>query len=283
MDTERIGGAWLCLLRVFVLFIGLGVLGVEPALCEPLRVTNSLGMEFVQIPNGAFQMGSPLQEPLRDKGETLHGVTLNRSFFMQTTEVTVGQWRKIMGRRMLGAHPGPDHLPVTRVSWFDCAEFIGKLNGRGEGLYRLPTEAEWEYACRAGKQTPFPWGTQIDCTRARFGRDPKGAGECREFHGQKGQVSDGPLAVKSYEPNGWGLYDMNGNVWEWCWDWFDEYGRAAAVDPVGPESGTMKVRRGGGWSSEGKRLRCANRAYAHPASRFRNTGFRIVREDGPAK
>jgi formylglycine-generating enzyme required for sulfatase activity len=194
---------------------------------------------------------------------------------MQTSEVTVGEWTSIMGKRLLKPQRGPADLPITRVSWFDCMEFIEKMNARGEGTYRLPTEAEWEYACRAGSDQPFHWGAERDCARAMFGNSSQKGGECV---GQSKHAPDGPAPVKSYDPNAWGLFDMHGNVWEWCQDWFGEYSKGSAVDPSGPASGNVKVRRGGSWLSEGHRLRCANRAYAHPASRFRNTGLRLVRE-----
>ncbi len=260
-------------------FLLLFILGPsDPSHSQERVFTNSMGMEFVLLPAGGFDMGSRPAEKLRDPGETLHPVNLTKAFYMQTSEVTVGQWTSVMGRRFLGARSGPSGSPVTRVSWFDCAEFIKKLNERGEGVYRLPTEAEWEYACRAGSGSPFSWGTEIDCTRAMFANHTQKEDECTKVSQSKGMQVDGPALVKSYPPNAWGLYDMHGNVWEWCQDWFGEYPQSQVTDPTGPESGSLKVRRGGSWFSAGHRLRCANRAYAHPASRFRNTGLRLVRE-----
>ena len=265
--------------RVFwfgLAFLLFGPLGLSPLHSQERVLKNSLGMEFVLIPAGSFEMGSPLEEPSRYKSEILHRVTLSGPLYMQSSEVTVGQWRSIMGKRLLKSLPGSLDSPVTRVSWFDCAEFIQKMNARGEGIYRLPTEAEWEYACRAGSAQPFHWGAEADCARAMFGNSSQRGGECVEQ--SKHLQADGPARVKSYSPNAWGLFDMHGNVWEWCQDWFSEYLKGWQVDPSGPATGNLKVRRGGSWLSEGHRLRCANRAYAHPASRFSSTGFRLVRE-----
>ncbi len=229
-------------------------------------------MEFVLLPPGSFVMGSPPAEDLRQLGETPHKVTLSEPFYMQTKEVTVGQWWALMGKRMLGQRSGPPGLPVTRVSWFDVMEFIEKLNAMGEGIYRLPTEAEWEYGCRAGSPSPYHWGEEIRCSQAVFGLKD---GICDS----RKAASDGPAPVGSLRPNAWGLYDMHGNVWEWTQDRYGEYGTGPEVDPSGAVDGTiMRVRRGGGWSSAPHLLRCANRAYGHPAARYRHTGFRLVRE-----
>jgi len=127
---------------------------------------NSLDMEFVLISAGTFVMGSPPNEQHRDPDETVHEVTLSTPFFMQTTEVTLAQWWKVMGKKFFGRRKGAPDLPVVRVSWFDCQEFIQKMNQRGEGTYRLPTEAEWEYACRAGTTTAYSWGNELECGMA---------------------------------------------------------------------------------------------------------------------
>lgn len=273
----KMGGKAVQFLFLAILFAsGLG--GPSPLHSQERVFTNSIGMEFVLIPAGGFDMGSPPDEPLRDKGEILHRTYLSRPFYMQSSEVTVRQWTSVMGRRLLGRRSGPPDLPITRVSWFDCSEFIEKLNEKGEGIYRLPTEAEWEYTCRAGTGSAYPWGADIDCKRAMFGNSSQKGGECTAASESKGMRLDGPARVKSYPPNNWGLYDMNGNVWEWCHDWYGDYPRTQVMDPTGADSGSLKVRRGGSWRSEGYRLRCANRAYAHPASRFQNTGLRLVRE-----
>lgn len=239
---------------------------------------NSLGMEFVLIPAGTFIMGSPPEEPFRDEREIRHAVTISRPFYMQTTEVTLRQWRALMGRKMIGGRKGPPDMPVVRVSWYDCEHFLDKLNRRDEGVYRLPTEAEWEYACRAGTTTAYSWGDTPDCTRAMYGNNSLKSRDCIDYVKSRGLKPDGPAPVKSYPPNPWGLYDIHGNVWEWCRDRFGPYDPAPAVDPQGPDAGTMHVRRGGSWYRYGYSCRSANRAYAHPASRFQTTGFRLVRE-----
>jgi len=245
---------------------------------------NSIGMAFVLVPAGTFTMGSPVYEAFRNEGETPHRVTITRPFYLQTTEVTLGQWRKIMGKGFLGfisKHKGPDNLPVTRICRFDVRSFLEKLNTLNQGRYRLPTEAEWEYAARAGTTSTYPWGESIDCTRAMYG-NMKGKFEtCRDYAKSRGLPLDGPAPVKSYAPNPWGLYDMHGNVWEWCQDWFEPYSQNPVTDPQGPAEGDRRIRRGGSWFGPGYSCRSANRAFAHPASRLQTTGFRIVREVEP--
>ena len=253
-----------------------------PSLIHAVEKTirNSLGMEFVLIPAGAFFMGSPGYEAHRRKGEIQHRVTISRPFYMQTTEVTLKQWCAIMGRRLFGRRKGKGSMPVTRVSWHDCKNFLKKLNALNQGRYRLPTEAEWEYACRAGSSTAYSWGNRTDCSKAMFGNNSLKSGECLEYVGSsKRLVSDSPAPVKSYPPNAWGLYDMHGNVWEWCQDWIGPYPGSPVVDPSGPESGPGRARRGGSWFKHGYSCRSANRAYGHPPTRYRTTGFRLVRED----
>jgi len=130
----------------------------------------------------------------------------------------------------------------------------------------------------AGSVTPYHWGKDIDCNRAMYGNSQMKNGDCSPFVESRGWDSDGPARVKSYPPNAWGLYDMHGNIWEWCHDWYDKYPTFAVTDPRGPDSGTMKIRRGGSWFGFGHSCRSANRAYAHPGSKFSTSGFRVVRE-----
>jgi formylglycine-generating enzyme required for sulfatase activity len=238
---------------------------------------NDRGMEFVLIPAGRFVMGSPASEPRRNLDEVQHQVTFTKPFYMQNTEVTVAQWQAVMGGKLFGRSRGSDS-PVVRVSWFDTQQFIAKLNALGEGTYRLPTEAEWEYACRAGATAAFAWGDQITCAQAMFCNNSEKSGECISFVKQKGLPMDGPAPVKSYAPNAWGLYDMHGNVWEWCEDWYGPYPQSAVTNPKGPESGSAKVRRGGSFFREAQFCRSANRNYAHPGSRYQTLGFRVVLE-----
>ncbi len=238
--------------------------------------TNPLGMAFVRLSPGTFSMGSPSREPGRDPSEIRHAVTLSEPFFMMTTEVTLGQWWAVMGKRWIGRRKGPPDLPVTRVSWFDAVRFINRLNDRYPGVYGLPTEAQWEYACRAGTQTAFAWGPKAACDKAMFANNPAKAPDCVEYARSRGWRANRPAPVKRYPPNAWGLFDMHGNVWEWCQDWYGMYPRGPVKDPRGPHSGKGKVRRGGSFFGPARLCRSANRAYAHPASRLHTTGFRLV-------
>lgn len=260
-------------------FVGILIALVPcPVSAMEKAVANSLDMTFMLIPAGTFTMGSPADEEGRKRNETQHEVTIGKPFYMQTTEVTVKQWRDIMGSPFFFKKSGTDDMPVTSVSWDDCMEFLHNLNARNEGVYRLPTEAEWEYACKGGKASIFGWGESIDCTKAMYANNRLKAGDCLKFVKSKGLATDEPAPVKSFAPNGWGLYDMTGNVWEWCQDWYGPYPKGPTVDPKGPLSGSEKVRRGGSWYGPWQRCRCANRNYSHPASRYQTTGFRLVRE-----
>lgn len=237
---------------------------------------NSLGMEFALIPAGTFIMGSPLNEPNRKKDEVQHKVTVNEPFYIQTTEVTLGQWRTLMGKKFFGRRKGADNMPAVRVSWHDCMDFIKKLNALSEWSYRLPTEAEWEYACRAGSSTAYSWGTTIDCGKAMYSNNSLKSKDCLDYIRSKGLHVDQPAPVKSYLHNSWGLYDMHGNVWEWCQDWYGDYSATEKINPLGPDSGSERVRRGGSWFKYGYSCRSANRNYGHPGSRYKTTGFRLV-------
>jgi len=242
-------------------------------------ITNSIGMEFVLITGGTFKMGSPKDEPNRRGNEIEHQVTISKSFYMQTTEVTVKQWRAVMGKRFFFKKKGTDHMPVVKVSWDDSIDFIKKLNALNEGVYRLPTEAEWEYVCRAGTTSAYAWGKSIDCSNAMYGNNTLKMDVCVNDVKSKGLPVDQPAPVKSYSPNAWGLYDMEGNAYEWCQDWYGpSYGRDVVVDPKGPSSGSDRVRRGGSWYGPGARCRCAYRNLSNPANRYQTTGFRLVRE-----
>lgn len=272
---QPIAFLWKCCLIAFILVSGTGMaVGQEP------KLSNSLGMEFVLIPPGRFLMGSPADEPYRDKREIQHRVTISKPFYMQTTEVTIKQWQKVMGsswRHFFRRPAGGQNFPVTRICFYDIQEFLKKLNKLGEGTYRLPTEAEWEYASRAGSTMAYSWGDRIDCSRAMYANNEKGSDDCVAAARARGLPANSPAPVKSYPPNAWGLYDMHGNVWEWCQDWFGPYRAAPQIDPQGPDTGDLRVRRGGSWFSEKKSLRSANRAYGHPASRLSINGFRVVR------
>lgn len=255
---------------------------VVPACADAQKKTlvNRLGMEFVLIPAGSFIMGSPSDEDSRNADEIQHQVIITKSFYMQTTEVTVGQWRRLMGRSFKGffkRRNEPDNIPVNRICFHDVEAFLEKLNALEDGKYRLPTEAEWEYACRAGTQTAYSFGDWINCSLAMFENKVGRFDLCTGYTRQHSLPVNGPAPVKSYPPNPWGLYDMHGNVWEWCLDRHGPYGQVKQVDPAGPSQGAYRIRRGGSWFSQGDKCRSANRAFGHPGSRLRNTGFRVVR------
>ncbi|MBN2530387.1 MAG: formylglycine-generating enzyme family protein [Deltaproteobacteria bacterium] len=166
--------------------------------------------------------------------------------------------------------------PVENVSWDDCAAFIGRVNSDNPGLnLAFPTEAQWEYACRAGTDTPFSFGKNISPEQVNYN------GNYPYNKGDKGEYRKQTVAVKSLPVNRWGLYEMNGNVWEWCADWYDEYPDGEAIDPAGPDSGVNRVLRGGSWYYDGWFCRSAFRHRHHPGNRSYNFGFRFAR--GPVE
>jgi formylglycine-generating enzyme required for sulfatase activity len=244
----------------------------------PLEVkTRQTGIVLRLIPAGTFTMGSPTSEPGRDSDEgPQHQVTLTKPFYCGKFEVTQGQWQAVMGRNPSYLKNAGLDAPVEQVSWDDCQAFLKKLcqmEGVPEGTYRLLTEAEWEYACRAGTQTPFCYGNDLDASMANFnGNYPYGAGE-------KGVYRWTTVAVGSFRPNAWGLYDMHGNVWEWCRDWGpSSYASGSQTDPLGPLSGTGRVHRGGNWDYGAWDCRSANRRGSTPVlSRGNLLGFRLAR------
>ena len=231
-------------------------------------------MEFVKIPSGTFTMGSPTSEKDRYDDEKQHQVTISRDFYMGKYEVMQAQWTAVMG-----TNPSKfqgDNLPVEQVSWEDAQSFIKKLNAKGEGTYRLPTEAEWEYAARGGKEGQafgIGDGNNLSSSQANFNGDyPYG-------NAAKGKYLEKTTPVGSYQPNAWGLYDMHGNVWEWCADWYGDYSSSAQTDPTGATTGSFRVFRGGSWSGNGRDLRSANRGSSTPAARYNYLGFRLIREN----
>ena len=183
-----------------------------------------------------------------------------------------------MGARWFFRRKGLPSGPATKVSWFDAQDFIAKLNAMGQGTYRLPTEAEWEYACRAGSSAPYSWGKTIACYNALYANNPEKDNQCMSYIAQRGFKNAGPVPVGSFPANAFGLYDMHGNVWEWCSDWYGRYPKGPVIDPKGPAKGNYRVRRGGSWFRGGRRLRSANRNMANPQSKYATTGFRLVRE-----
>lgn len=234
------------------------------------RIQNKVGMNFVLIPGGTFTMGSPSSEEGRYDNETRHQVTISKPYYMQTTEVTQGQWMKVMGYNpSQDVHCG-DRCPVENVSWNDIQAFIDRLNHmESTDKYRLPTEAEWEYAVRAGTTTPYYWGSVSDCSKANYGTGY--SSDCNGINpGQK-------VKAASYPPNAWGLYDMLGNVWEWCQDRYGSYSSDAAIDPTGSSSGANRVYRGGSWINGALSCRAAFRGEGSPDHKGYALGFRLAK------
>jgi formylglycine-generating enzyme required for sulfatase activity len=215
-------------------------------------------------------MGSPPGEERRRADETQHAVRLTKAFYMGTTEVTQAQWNKVMD-----GNPSfftGDALPVETVTWEEAVEFCRKLSDKEGVRYRLPTEAEWEYACRAGTDTPFHTGHTITTDQANYD------GNYTYGDGQQGKYREETTEVASFAPNAWGLHDMHGNVWEWCADWYGAYPEGAAIDPQGPGQGEFRVTRGGCWINFPAICRAANRGKTVPVSWNFHFGFRVVRD-----
>jgi len=237
--------------------------------------SNGIGLEMVWCEPGAFQMGSAETEPSRYKKETLHLVTLSRGFWIGRYEVSQGEWKRVMGstpsfyskRRLLWIFEGSNHRhPVETVSRDEALEFCKHLTrkersaGRLEEgwIYTLPTESQWEYTCRAGASTAYAFGEELSHQQANFAS-------------KKGTVRCG-----SYRPAAWGIYDMHGNVAEWCLDGYGDYPRWSVRDPTGPEKVAFRVVRGGSWSRSANDCRSAFRFFNESYSRNRFTGFRPV-------
>jgi len=235
------------------------------------KIANSIGMEFVYIQPGTFMMGSPSSEQGRDNDEKQHRVNLTKGFYMQTTEVTQGQWKEVMGGNPSKFKNCGDDCPVEEVSWNDVQVFIRKLNQReGNDTYRLPTEAEWEYSARAGSDTAFANGG-ISGLKCGYDSNLDAMGwYC-------GNANKKTHTVAQKQPNAWGLYDMHGNVWEWCQDWFGNYPSGSVTDPTGPSGGSNRVDRGGSWDDLARFCRSAFRGWLNPGGRHGGLGFRLLR------
>ena len=248
--------------------------GQEKDIASPReKFTNSIGMEFASIPAGKFLMGSPATEQERDPDETRHEVTLTHAFRLGVYEVTQAQYEQVMGENPSFSKGA--RLPVEQVSYLDALIFCRKLSDlpaeKAAGRkYRLPTEAEWEYCCRAGTSTPFHFGNELNGTQANcFGEFPYGTT-------QKGPSLGKTSPVGSYPPNAWGLHDMHGNVWEWCADRYGDYPKGPITDPRGPEVGSDCVLRGGSWIYVAALCRSAYRSRFDPSPRDYWSGFRLA-------
>jgi formylglycine-generating enzyme required for sulfatase activity len=228
---------------------------------------NDVEYAFRWCPAGAFMMGSPVGEKDRNDNETLHRVTLSKGFWMLETEVTQLMWLSVMGTEP--SHFKGDQRPVESVSWDDCQEYVKKLNELLAGThlagtpvapagfkFSLPTEAQWEYACRADTTTIYSFGDTLSQKQANF---------------DGGQTKD----VGSYPANAWGLKDMHGNVCEWCLDSYGDYPNGAVTDPVSLQQGSSRVIRGGGWSPYAEDCRSAYRDSYDPSRRYYDIGLRL--------
>lgn len=252
---------------------------------------------FTLIKGGTFQMGSPESEPWRGSDEARHAVTVS-DFYMSVYEVSQAEYREITGETP--SNFSGDDLPVENISWLDAVKFCNaksekenlapayKIDGnkvtweRSADGYRLPTEAEWEYACRAGTTTPFNTENSISAEEANYyGHYPY---EIEDNYFSQGNLTTKPgqyrqttVAVNRFSPNKFGLYNMHGNVGEWVWDIYGEYGTEAQTDPTGAESGNLRVYRGGGWNDFAKNMRSAYRATLDENKGSFNIGIRLVR------
>ena len=233
----------------------------------------SVQLEMLWVEPGTFTMGSPTTEAGRGTNETEHNVTLTKGFYLGKYEVTQAQYEAVMIGNTDGLNAKPSNWPnnpnrpVEKVSWADAQVFLTRLNAQQSAniptgwAYVLPTESQWEYACRAGTNTMYSWGNDINATRANY--SGSGLSQTRD--------------VGYYDANPWGFFDMNGNVREWTADWFQAAYPIGnpVVDPTGPASGSYRVLRGGSWSGDGTGLRSARRNGNGPSYRYTTVGFRV--------
>jgi sulfatase modifying factor 1 len=267
------------------------------------EITNSIGMKFRLIPAGSFMMGAlPGDGDAGDNEAPQHQVEITKPFYISVYEVTQAEWQTIMGLSQDEIANGGDlwgvgpKYPVCYVSWDKALEFCAKLSEKDGVTYRLPTEAEWEYAARGGvegklyvwgvEKTPLVNGVKQANVADESIKQWAQFAEYKDFYKQYGYFTgydDGysvAAPVGSFAPNGFGLYDMAGNVWEWCSDWYgvDYYAYSPSMDPPGPDSGEFRVIRGGCWGDSPRVLRSSDRSMGTPGNGFPSLGFRIVRE-----
>ncbi|MCX7089716.1 MAG: formylglycine-generating enzyme family protein [Methylococcales bacterium] len=253
-------------LKIAILLMGT-LLAIPTLQAAENAAKSTNGIAFVKIAPGCFQMGGDAGFKETGKAELpAHRVCIEKAFYLGETEVTQAQWTKVMGSNPSKFNVGSN--PVEQVSWEDVQAFLTRLNAtEGSALYRLPTEAEWEYAARAGSSAHYSFGDSPSAlsSYAWYGNE-----------GYGGRTS--PVAQK--QPNAWGLYDMQGNVWEWVSDWYGDtyYSNSPEKDPKGPEAGKFRVYRGGSWIASAGKLRLAVRYSGAPNSRSRDLGFRLVRQ-----
>lgn len=259
-------------------------------LAAETNTVKALSEDLILVKGGGFTMGSPASEIRREKDETQHNVTLN-DFYLNKYAVTQKEYRELMDAELSNFRG--DNLPVENVTWYEAIQYCNarskkeslapayEIDGaddeqrvtwnRQANGYRLPTEAEWEYACRAGTVTPFNTGGNITSDQANY------YGTYPYNNAPSGAYRQRTVPVGSLAPNRWGLHEMHGNVWDWCWDWYGEYPSSAQSNPDGPSSGAYRVNRGGGWNDFGRHLRSAYRAAHSPGNGTFNLGFRVAR------
>ena len=259
---------------------------IESSVLAEEVFTNSIGMKFVPISAGTFTMGSPkaeskksgflswlsFNEPVSKLDQTQHKVTISKPFYLQTTPVTQRQWKRVMGKIPSLFKKCGEDCPVESVSWKDAQEFLKRLNQiESSNNYRLPTEAEWEYACRASATTKYNWGDKgpVCKSGAKNGARFDDESECDDI---------GPAPVMTYSPNRWGLYDMHGNVWEWCQDFYEKYPTGHATDPKGPTSGKGRIVRGGSYTCNHWEIGAADRNWKPAGDSSPEIGFRVAKD-----
>jgi formylglycine-generating enzyme required for sulfatase activity len=242
---------------------------------ETIGIADGVKMTFMLVPPGKFRMGSPEEEKDRRNDETLHNVTLTEPFDLAKTEVTQAQYEALTGKN-------PSHFkgadkPVEKVSWDEARAYAEKLTKKRDDkhVYRLPTEAEWEYSCRGGRSSSKPFG--IGDGRSLSSREANFDGNYPYGGAEKGDYLKSTCTVASYPANALGLYDMHGNVWEWCADWYGPYPAGDVANPRGASEGSLQVGRGGCWGDFAWNCRAANRIWLVPGIRIINLGFRLAR------
>jgi len=237
-----------------------------------IYIGNTLGMTFRYIPAGTFVMGSPSDELGRNSDETQYTVTLSEPYYIQTTEVTQGQWKTVMGNNPSSFGSCGLSCPVEYISWDDTKTFIATLNAMGEGAYTLPTEAQWEYAARAGSDKAFANGGISDIiTDTNLDR--------MAWYANNSNSTSHAIAQK--QANAWGLFDMHGNVWEWCGNWYGTYPTTSVANPIGPLTGSEKALRGGGWNYNSGYCRSAKRSKIGTDYRHADIGLRLLKIINP--
>jgi len=233
-----------------------------------LEAAPGVWMRFALIPSGRFIMGSPPDEAERSDDERQHNVIISRAFYMGQTCVTQEQYEAVMGTNP-SYHKGAKY-PVETVSWDNAKAFCDHVSQRTGRSVCLPTEAQWEYACRAGTTTPFNTGRTLARGMASYYWP-------YSYPSNRAGISvSGSVAVRSFPPNAWGLYDMHGNVWQWCSDWFGDYPAGNVTDPTGPKDGSLRVLRGGSWNIYPWYCRSADRSGGYPVDRGGGIGFRVA-------